>query len=125
MSRMQPRSSLRPRSGTRDRRRVVAAFVLMVTASAGPVLGEPAAPASGQDRCWSPGAAPALFGWTASPGIACRDAGAVDGTAGASAPPAAAADLLQGGHGAGSGPSRTGTQITFSGTAYFGIGIAF
>lgn len=97
------------------------ALAILIAAAAGPGLGDPASLTAGSTSCWTPGSAPALFSWSATPGISCRDA--ADG----GLPPSA---VLPGGTAAQTtdpDPSRADprTQITFSGSAYFGLAAVF
>lgn len=96
--------------------RVVAVAGLVACLTSAPVLAEPDTGTDQAAGCWPAGEAPALFSWSASPGIACRDRGPAEAavTAGAVAPTgtSAAKDAPQ-------------TKVTFSGTAYFGIAASF
>ena len=97
---------------TRPGWRVRVAALTLACAS-GPAVAGPAA-------CWTPGDAPGLFDWSATPGIACRD-GSATVQPGPPVPVAAATSA--------DGPAApdpgTTPQITFSGTAHAGIAVAF
>lgn len=75
---------------------------------------------AGPSACWTPESAPGLFDWSATPGIACRDESATPHP-GQPIPVAAATSADR--HVA-PGPG-TSPQITFSGSAYMGIAVAF
>ncbi len=106
-------------SGRHRLPQIVAALTIVIAGAAAPALGGPGTPADSAVTCWSPGAAPALFSWPASPGIACRDL--ADGRT------PTGSDAVTGATAARPGPAQTrpDTQITFSGSAYFGIAAAF
>lgn len=98
-------------------------IALVAFSCAAPSLGDPGRPERAREAapaCWSPGSAPALFAWSASPGIACRNG--ADGSVTARSLPVAPSDP-------GQPPARPGkgqpAQITFSATAYVGIAATF
>ena len=94
----------------------VLAVLLAMTAQ--PVSADPGATPPG---CWSPGDAPGLFAWTASPGVACRDAAETAAPDPPPVPVAVPLDLWP------PAPSDAvpATTVTLSGTAYFGVAAAF
>ena len=107
-----------PGNGAISRRRG-ALFALVVALGAAPAWAGPPAADATASTCWSPGGAPALFAWTDTPAIACRNsAEAARSTAPAAAmPPQAMAQA----------PAETGAEsrITISGEAYFGVAVSF
>lgn len=70
--------------------------------------------------CWRPGTAPGLFSWSAAPGIACRDSA----ESGDILPETAVAATMPQAE-AGVAPAGEAARVTFSGTAYVGVAVAF
>lgn len=113
-----------PSRGVGPRRRLSVSAALLTVVFGGvavPALGDTAAATGPGGGCWALGATPGLFDWTAAPGIACRDGAA----SAPSVPPPAqpTASALANGQ-APRGPGAP-PQVTFSGSAYAGIAVAF
>ena len=108
------------RSADRRTRWTGPILALLVLFGAAPVMSDPAGADSAATSCWSPGGAPALFSWSTTPGIACRDGAEATGPQEAPPTPATAPGWAQA-----TGGAATPAQVTFSGTAYVGVAVAF
>ena len=118
---VQPSALARPTSKPNAPRWTRLALAILIAGLASPGLGDPTSQAGRATACWTPGAAPGLFSWNATPGIACRD------NAGSGLPPSGISsdrylDPLTGTNRVKSDPR---TEFSFSGSAYFGIAAVF
>lgn len=95
-------------------------LTLLLICSAAPSFGGPGAAGGAASGCWTRDGAPALFSWSAAPGIACRDLS--DGSQSFRS----SSKTLPGTQDTrNTAAVRQSAQITFSANAYVGIAAAF
>ena len=80
-----------------------------------------AASAADTSECWSYGGATGVFGWDGTPSVACRDVARTT----PAPPPAPPRATQPGGASPRPIPGSSDTQVTFSGSAYFGVAVTF
>lgn len=95
-------------------------LTLLLLCNAAPSFGGPDAAGGAATGCWTRDGAPALFSWSAAPGIACRDLSDGSNSSGSSS-----ATLSDTQDTRNSAAVRQSAQITFSANAYVGIAAAF